>query len=379
MQENTQCNPWQEKTYDEVCWEPVSDITSSLPTDELPLNQSWSSLRALPLGGASLRKMLYRVWQHPLALLPLGVASWLILPVLSDLDTFARLTRPQADLDTGILVGTVISVLRDRQQNLREELFSEMATVETCVQQHVKLFRRDKPRLRRSMELLCAYLDEKRDLLMMLRNYDVRISSSKKKAWSRYWDRQQRRSLAILDVLAEMGDGMMAGPRYGFALFNSLAALEKCESLMIELNERRSKWRASLETIFPPSLYLTIITLMLALVLCFVVRSSAVASGQLLAEKVVRLLFSMMTVSFAALLQIMSDLSDPFSGAYTITDLGPEAVDVAYTRARGALALSNMVEPLDATVDDSAIRPAMELDDMLAKRLVREQNRGLRQ
>lgn len=229
------------------------------------------------------------------------------------------------------------------------------------------------------MELLCAYLDEKRDLLMMLRNYDVRISSSKKKAWSRYWDRQQRRSLAILDVLAEMGDGMMAGPRYGFALFNSLAALEKCESLMIELNERRSKWRASLETIFPPSLYLTIITLMLALVLCFVVRSSAVASGQLLAEKVVRLLFSMMTVSFAALLQIMSDLSDPFSGAYTITDLGPEAVDVAYTRARGALALSNMVEPLDATVDDSAIRPAMELDDMLAKRLVREQNRGLRQ
>ena len=69
----------------------------------------------------------------------------------------------------GILLGTVVSVLRDRQQSLRQELFSEMAVVQACAQQHVKLFRRDKPRLRRSMQLLSAYVDEKRDLLQARR------------------------------------------------------------------------------------------------------------------------------------------------------------------------------------------------------------------
>ena len=52
---------------------------------------------------------------------------------------------------------------------LRQELFSEMAVVQACAQQHVKLFRRDKPRLRRSMQLLSAYVDEKRDLLQARR------------------------------------------------------------------------------------------------------------------------------------------------------------------------------------------------------------------
>ena len=41
------------------------------------------------------------------------------------------------------------------------------------------------------------------------------------------------------------------------------------------------------------------------------VRSGAVASGALLAETPVRLLFSLMVCSFAALLQIMTDLADP--------------------------------------------------------------------
>ncbi len=44
-----------------------------------------------------------------------------------------------------------------------------MAVVQACAQQHVKLFRRDKPRLRRSMQLLSAYVDEKRDLLQARR------------------------------------------------------------------------------------------------------------------------------------------------------------------------------------------------------------------
>ena len=62
-----------------------------------------------------------------------------------------------------------------------------------------------------------------------------------------------------------------------------------------------------------------------------------------------------------------------FSGAYSIYALGPEAVDVAANRVRGALALATTVEPLDAAVEDSAIRPAMDLDDILAAGFAREQ------
>lgn len=219
----------------------------------------------------------------------------------------------------------------------------------------MKLFRRDKPRLRRAMQLLSAYVDEKRDLLQVLKDYDLRFASYEEKPWNRYWDRQQRRSLAMLDVLAEMGDGILAGPRYGFALFNSLAALDKCEAALIELNERRATWRASLETLFPPSLFLTVMFLMLALIYCFVLRASAVASSDVAP---LRLLFSLMCVSFTALLQIMLDLSDPFSGTYSI-DISPEAVDVAAMRVRGALELADTPEPFDDAIERASIRPSV--------------------
>jgi len=138
----------------------------------------------------------------------------------------------------------------------------------------------------------------------------------------------------------------------------------------MELNSKRAKWRASLESTFPSSLFFTVFTLMLSLVLCFLLRAGAVSSPALLSEKPVRLLFSLMVCSFGALLQIMLDLSDPFSGAYGIK-LGPDAVTVAVLRVQGALQLSNTVEPFDASVDDAAIRPAMDLDDTMAVQLAR--------
>jgi len=363
----------------EICWEPLDPL---LPVDkpdyfELPLNESWSPLRAASLRFARVRKLVYQALGSPLLLLPAACFSWWLLPVLSNLDFFQRMQviATQAERDSlgsvedvaisalsivlGILLGTVVSVLRDRQQSLRQELFSEMAVVQACAQQHVKLFRRDKPRLRRSMQLLSAYVDEKRDLLQVLKDYDLRFASYEERPWNRYWDRQQRRSLAMLDVLAEMGDGILAGPRYGFALFNSLAALDKCEAALIELNERRATWRASLETLFPPSLFLTVMFLMLALIYCFVLRSAAVASGTLVSDAPLRLLFSLMCVSFTALLQIMLDLSDPFSGTYSI-DISPEAVDVAAMRVRGALELADTPEPFDEAVDRASIRPSIE-------------------
>ena len=137
------------------------------------------------------------------------------------------------------------------------------------------------------------------------------------------------------------------------------AALDKCEAALIELNERRATWRASLETLFPPSLFLTVMFLMLALIYCFVLRSAAVASGTLVSDAPLRLLFSLMCVSFTALLQIMLDLSDPFSGTYSI-DISPEAVDVAAMRVRGALELADTPEPFDEAVDRASIRPSIE-------------------
>ena len=153
--------------------------------------------------------------------------------------------------------------------------------------------------------------------------------------------------------------GILAGPRYGFALFNSLAALDKCEAALIELNERSATWRASLETLFPPSLFVTVIFLMLALIYCFVLRSAAVASGTLVSDGPLRLLFSLMFCSFTALLQIMSDLSDPFSGTYSI-DISPEAVDVAAMRVRGALELADTPEPFDDAIERASIRPSVD-------------------
>ena len=104
----------------------------------------------------------------------------------------------------------------------------------------------------------------------------------------------------------------------------------------------------------PPSLFLTVIFLMLALIYYFVLRSAAVASSALVSDTPLWLLYSLMCVSFTALLatvQIMIDLSDPFSGTYSI-DISPEAVGVAAIRVRGAL------EQADEAVDRASTRPS---------------------
>jgi hypothetical protein len=344
---------------------------------EPPLTEMWMPLRetgeALDL--ASRRKKVLNAFQNPLILIPVAILSWTVLPFLAewrwllsgvnalDIETFANLVDVVIGglgITLGVLVGTVITVLRDRLQELRNELYDEQAIVEVCVQQHIKLFRRDKPRLKRSMLLLLAYMVEWRELLQILSRYDIRFENYDAEPWARHFDRQQRRALEMLDVLAEMGDGMLAGPRFGYALFSSLAALEHAETAVIQLNEKRAARRATLESKFPTNVYVTIFGLMVALVLCFVMRAAVVAGGSMLSEPAVRILFSFLVVSFAALLQIMLDLSDPFSAVLPMA-LRPDICDAATDRVRYALELAEEIDELDERVEDElmgGIRPA---------------------
>ena len=349
---------------------------------EPPLTEMWMPLRETgeALRFASRRKKVLNALQNPLILIPVALLSWTLLPFLVewrwlladlmewknavDIETFANLVDVVIGglgITLGVLVGTVITVLRDRLQELRNELYDEQAIVEVCVQQHIKLFRRDKPRLKRSMLLLLAYMVEWRELLDILSRYDIRFENYDAEPWARHFDRQQRRALEMLDVLAEMGDGMLSGPRYGYALFSSLAALEHAETAVMQLNEKRAARRATLESKFPTNVYVTIFGLMVALVLCFVMRAAVVAGGSMLSETAVRVLFSFLTVSFAALLQIMLDLSDPFSSVLPMA-LRPDICDAATNRVRYALELAESTEELDECVKDDlrgGIRPAL--------------------
>ena len=347
---------------------------------EPPLTAMWMPLRETgeALRVARLRKRLRQSTQLPIFLAPVAALSWWALPVVGapvaalemgstlDVTTFASLVDiviGALGVILGILVGTVVQVLRTRLQELREELYNELAIVETCVQQHVKLFRRDKPRLRRSMLLLRAYMVEWRELLEILANYDVRFDAYDAVPWARHFDRQQRRGLEMLDVLAEMGDGALAGPRYGNALFSSLAALEAAETAVMQLNERRSARRANLESKFPPNVFIAIFGLMFSIVMCFVLRAAVVGGGAMLSEPPVRYIFSFLTISFAGILQIILDLSDPFSSILPMA-LRPGVVDPAIARVRYAIRLAEAAdEPIDRAVEDDmagGIRPALQ-------------------
>ena len=202
---------------------------AAMPDERPPLDVEWpiedmfeGDRMKYPL----FRKRLLSLLANPLTLIPQGIFLWCWLPSLSD---YTRIFGIQRELDTfgsledlvvaslsitlGILVGTIVSVLRDRQQELKTELLSEMSVVESCAQQHVKLFRRDKPRLLRSMKLLSSYLAELKGFLDLNRNVDLRFASYEKDLWVQYYERQQRRSLAMLDILGEVGDAMLTGPR----------------------------------------------------------------------------------------------------------------------------------------------------------------------
>ena len=88
----------------EICWEPLDPL---LPVDkpdyfELPLNESWSPLRAASLRFARVRKLVYQALGSPLLLLPAACFSWWLLPVLSNLDFFQRMQviATQAERDS---------------------------------------------------------------------------------------------------------------------------------------------------------------------------------------------------------------------------------------------------------------------------------------
>ena len=53
-------------------------------------------------------------------------------------------------------------------------------------------------------------------------------------------------------------------------------------------------------------------------------------------------------------------------------------MDAATLRVRGALQLARTAEPFDVAVDESAIRPAMDMDDTLAQALARRAEAGAR-
>ena len=88
----------------EICWEPLDPLLLTDKPDyfELPLNESWSPLRAASLRFARVRKLVYQAAGSPLLLLPAACFSWWLLPVLSNLDFFQRMQiiATQAERDS---------------------------------------------------------------------------------------------------------------------------------------------------------------------------------------------------------------------------------------------------------------------------------------
>lgn len=346
-------------------------------------------------GGASSRPRADRANKYFLSMLRrfsslvvFASTSWFLLPFLSGLD-FLYLSETArsaesyavfAGLDSlvigglsitlGTLVSMSVSVLRQRQQDVRRCLSQEAALLEATAQQHVKLFRRDKARLRRSMQVLTRYVGETR------RSIAVSIvfgCDGVPAYWRRHWNGQKENVVEMLDVLGECGDHALAGPTYGFAPTSSSNTLLTCETLLVRLNDSRAERRSVLESTLPGSLYGTIVALMSAILFCFLLRAdtvsaakSAVTLRDFLSETPVRTLFVVMSSSFFSLLQILSDLRDPFDGAFRVD---PSVVDLAQARAEGALALAVSDEEFEEGLLDQAYRPDMRGDDDLAPKL----------
>ena len=89
---------------------------------------------------------------------------------------------------------------------------------------------------------------------------------------------QQKRSLAILDVVAECLDNQIAGPKYGFSPSSSTAAIYQCEVLVFELNQVRQEYRSALNASLPRGVFTTIIALMIAILYTFACRAAAMGS-----------------------------------------------------------------------------------------------------
>jgi len=266
----------------------------------------------------------------------------------------------------GTLISTAVSVLRQRQENIRGHLLREATVLSQLSQQLVKLFRYDKSRLDRATAVLAAYIAEKKRSIKSSTVYGYGAVPA---YWRAHWDEQQARSLLVLDVIAECIDSQMAGPLYGFSPSSSAAAVYQCEALVFQMNNARTDLRAQLDSGLPRRLFVTIVALMTAVVYCFLLRAAEVSTDQavsvaeFLAEHVVRVLFVFTTTSFFAILQVLADLADPYSGAFRIDST---ILDAAEYRVRGALALAAAAEPSDEILPTLATRADMTLDDALA-------------
>ena len=171
---------------------------------------------------------------------------------------------------------------------------------------------------------------------------------------------------------------------------------------MFELNQVRQEYRSALNASLPRGVFTTIIALMVAILYTFACRAAAMgsfaATRQFLSETVVRVLFSLTATSFFAILQVLSDLADTYTGANeqfrvdarildgatfrtvwestgTATPSSRRRVDGVGTidahrfRIAGAKALAEGTESFDKVLPDLADRPDMFLDDELAEEI----------
>lgn len=241
--------------------------------------------------------------------------------------------------------------------------------LEVLTQQQVKLFRRDKPRMRRAAALLERYNEE---LSASLRHscvfgaaHSIPIGgSSTTPVWAEHWRNQQSTVLEMSDLLSEVSDALYGGPLYGFSPSDSLGTNSRCTELVFQLAAARNERRAFVEGSLPSTTYLMLSVLMASLLYCFVLRAGpAAAAIAFFSIDRVRLLFAFMCSAFSSIFMIMADLHDPFRGNYRI-DMTPSVTSAAQ-RIRGAKLLAWRREPFEETLETAALRPDMRADDDL--------------
>ena len=327
-------------------------------------------------------RLLNAVIRQPISLVVVVVSSWCFLPRLAESRAILLSAQTEAafsafsglesvvigalSITLGTLISTAVSVLRQRQQELRKSLCDEASLLETIAQQHTKLFRWDKGRLRRSMAILSAYIFEMRRSIVVSKEIGAGSGTS---YWRAHWSAQSSRVTALLDVLAECGDAITSGPNFGFSPGSAAITIDKTETLLVRLNAARQERRSVLESAFPPGLYLTMACLMASLLYCFLLRADTISGSRsatlagFLSETPVRALFVFMTTSFYAILQILADLDDPYSGAFRVDT---SVVTRARNRVKGAVALGDEPEAFEKDLAAQYYRPDMRLDDALA-------------
>ena len=152
-----------------------------------------------------------------------------------------------------------------------------------------------------------------------------------------------------------------------------MAAIYQCEVLVFELNQVRQEYRSALNASLPRGVFTTIIALMVAILYTFACRAAAMgsfdATQKFMSETVVRVLFSLTATSFFAILQVLSDLADTYTGANEQFRVDARILDGATFRIAGAKALAEGTESFDKVLPDLADRPDMFLDDELAEEI----------